>query len=112
MGLSNLERQKRHRQRLKAKLAGCEPEIVQPALLLDIGPDCEPLDFMLAIMRDPAVDLRLRAKMAELAAPYRHARLAPQPPLGKKDAQQAAAAVAGAGRYAPGAPPKLVTSNK
>jgi hypothetical protein len=35
-----------------------------------------PLDFMLRVMRDPAVDLRMRMAMAVAAAPYVHPRLA------------------------------------
>jgi hypothetical protein len=35
-----------------------------------------PLEFMLRVMRDPAVDFPTRADMAKAAAPYVHARLA------------------------------------
>jgi hypothetical protein len=34
-----------------------------------------PLDYMLAVMRDPAVDHKRRDAMAMAAAPYLHARL-------------------------------------
>ena len=37
--------------------------------------DLEPLDFMLAVVRDPAVDPRTRLEAAKAAAQYRHARL-------------------------------------
>jgi hypothetical protein len=37
-------------------------------------PNRSPLDFMLALMRDPQVSLDLRIKMAAQAAPYVHAR--------------------------------------
>jgi hypothetical protein len=40
-----------------------------------VGPDGLPLEYMLAVMRDPAVDPRRRDRMAELAAPYCHHRL-------------------------------------
>lgn len=67
-----------------------------------VGEDGMPLDFMLAVMRDPEADLRLRAAMAEKAAPYCHRRLSPlsaddEPelplpgPIGKKEAELAAA---------------------
>jgi hypothetical protein len=35
-----------------------------------------PLEFMLRIMRDPAVDAGIRMDMAKASAPYMHARLA------------------------------------
>jgi hypothetical protein len=38
-----------------------------------------PLDVMLQIMRSPDADIRLRAAMAQAAAPYLHRRLAPMP---------------------------------
>ena len=37
--------------------------------------DLEPLDFVLAVVRDPAVDPRTRLEAAKAAAQYRHARL-------------------------------------
>jgi len=35
----------------------------------------DPLEFMLAVMRDPQADFRVRLEAAKSAAPYRHARL-------------------------------------
>jgi hypothetical protein len=34
-----------------------------------------PLEFMLAVMRDPSVDMNLRADMAKASAPFVHPRL-------------------------------------
>src|SRR5262249_55003691 len=44
----------------------------------DQHPDRSPVDFMLALMRDPQVPLKDRVVMAEAAAPFVHAR--PRPP--------------------------------
>lgn len=68
-----------------------------------IGAEGLPLDYMLAVLRDPDADPRRRDKMAEAAAPYIHRRMSPQPfdedepelplgvPLGKKEAELEAA---------------------
>jgi hypothetical protein len=37
-----------------------------------------PLDYMLQVMRDESRDIELRADMAKAAAPYLHARRAPE----------------------------------
>ena len=37
-----------------------------------------PLDFMLKVMRDPKQKIELRCEMAKSAAPYLHARRAPE----------------------------------
>jgi hypothetical protein len=42
-----------------------------------------PLDYMLQVMRDPDADPYLRAEMAKAAAPYCHARKAPQEARGQ-----------------------------
>lgn len=83
--------------------AGRKPKISQP-LKAYIGPEGMPLDYMLAVLRDPEIDPRRRDRMAEAAAPYVHRRMAPQPfdedqpdlplpppALGKKEAELAAA---------------------
>jgi hypothetical protein len=68
-----------------------------------VGLDGMPLDYMLAVMRDPEVDPRRRDQMAAAAAPFVHRRLSPQPfdedapelplvmPGGKKEAELEAA---------------------
>lgn len=56
----------------------------------------EPLEYMLAVMNDPAADEVRRDRMAMAAAPYCHPRVADKS-WGKKDAQAEAAATAGEG---------------
>ena len=41
-----------------------------------------PLDYMLAVMRDPKAAARRRDEMAKAAAPYLHSKLAPIEPAG------------------------------
>jgi hypothetical protein len=52
-----------------------------------------PLEYMLAVIRDPAIDAARRDRLAIAAAPYCHARLAEKT---KKAADAEAAAKAGA----------------
>ena len=56
-----------------------------------------PLDYMLAVMRDPTATQTRRDRMAALAAPYCHARLSDSQPKGKKDQRAEAAEQAGTG---------------
>jgi hypothetical protein len=42
-----------------------------------IDPDAEPLDFLMAVMRDPGQPMDRRMDAAKAAMPYRHTRLAP-----------------------------------
>jgi hypothetical protein len=82
--------------------AGRKPKSSSPPKAY-IGAEGLPLDLMLAIMRDSEADLRVRLRMAEAAAPYCHRRMSPQPfdedqpelplgpPVGKKEAELAAA---------------------
>jgi hypothetical protein len=42
---------------------------------LRVRPDAEPLDFLLAIMRDKSQPIWRRIEAAKAAAPYRHIRL-------------------------------------
>src|SRR5689334_14811352 len=58
-----------------------------------------PLDYMLAVMRDPGADDGRRDKMAIAAAPYVHGRGGDQA-LGKKEQQQEKAKAASRGRFA------------
>jgi len=41
----------------------------------EVAPDCTPLDFMLAIMRDSAQPMKRRTRMAVAAAPFVHPKL-------------------------------------
>lgn len=74
---------------------------------LDIGKS--PLDYMLGVMNDNEAENERRDKMATAAAPYMHMKKGEG---GKKDEKQEAAKKAGAGKFAPAAPPKLVVNNK
>lgn len=66
-----------------------------------------PLDYMLKIMNDPSEDKDMRARMAQAAAPYCHARKGEG--KGKKDEKDDRAKKAASGKYAPApAPLKLV----
>jgi hypothetical protein len=48
---------------------------LEAALARAVEAGVEPLEFLLAIMRDPAADYRVRLEAAKIACPYRHARL-------------------------------------
>lgn len=65
-----------------------------------------PLDYMLKVMNDPKEDKELRARMAQAAAPYMHARKGEGP--GKKEDKADRAQKAAAGRFAPSKPPLKV----
>lgn len=65
-----------------------------------------PLEYMLRVMRDPASGPDRRDKMAALAAQYIHPR--PTGATGKKEEREDRAKKAGAGRFAPSAPPLKV----
>ena len=65
-----------------------------------------PLEYMLAIMNDPAADPLRRDKMAVAAAGYLHAKAGEG---GKREAAQAAAQTASTGKFKPGTPPRLAT---
>ena len=65
-----------------------------------------PLDVMLEIMRDKSQDVKIRAQMAQWAAPYVHAKVdTTKGPRGKKDELADRAEVAGSGKFAPSKPP-------
>jgi hypothetical protein len=59
-----------------------------------VRPGAMPLDYMLAVVRDPAAGVSRRDRMAIAAAPYCHARIA-YATKGKKDQAAEAAATAG-----------------
>lgn len=64
---------------------------------------------MLSVMNDPGADQGRRDRMAVAAAPYLHPKIAEG---GKKEQKNSAAKTAGAGKFAPSAPPKLVVNNR
>lgn len=68
-----------------------------------------PLEYMLTVMNDPRVDGGRRDRMAVAAAVYLHSK---QGEKGVKANRSAAAKTAGAGRFAPSAPPRLVSNNR
>jgi len=59
-------------------------------------PNMMPLDYMLQVMRDVTASKARRDRMASLAAPYCHARVA-DVVKGKKDQEAEAAGTAGVG---------------
>jgi hypothetical protein len=60
-----------------------------------VSSKAKPLDYMLAVIRDPGAGVARRDRMAIAAAPYCHARVA-YAVKGKKDQQAEAAELAGA----------------
>lgn len=62
-----------------------------------------PLDYMLNVMRDAQADTERRDRMAQIAAPFCHARKGEG--NGKKQEREDKAKTAGAGKFAQGAPP-------
>jgi hypothetical protein len=51
---------------------------------VSVGPDATPLEYMLAVMRDDAIEPLRRDKMAISAAPYMHERVV-DTAIGKKE---------------------------
>lgn len=64
-----------------------------------------PLQYMLDVMNDPSADEKLRAQMANWAAPYIHPKASVK--TGKKEEREELAKQAGTGRFSASAPPKL-----
>jgi phage terminase small subunit len=87
-----------------ASEAATAPEVSISQVTVD-----SPLEFMLALMKDPRAPTAVRLKAAQAAAPFVHAKPAD---AGKKGAQLAAAERVSQGDlFAPAAPPKLVVNN-
>jgi hypothetical protein len=68
----------------------------------------DPLDFLLAVMKDPSAPAAERVRAAISASQYVHVRTKDG---GKKVIKGKAAEAAGGGKFAPAAPPKLVVNN-
>lgn len=66
-----------------------------------------PLEYMLDLINDPTVDDSRRDRLAVAAAPYCHPKIGEG---GKKEQKQGAAEKASKGKFAPAAPPRLVSS--
>lgn len=79
------------------------------AELANVEEGLSPLEFMLAVMRDDTLPRVIRAQMAVAAAPYRHAK--PGDVDQSKGQQRKAAAEGVIGKFAPPAPPRLVSSS-
>lgn len=60
----------------------------------NVAPDCMPLDYMLAVIRDPNACAYRRDKMAVAAAPYCHESVYKADPIGKKERKIRAAKTA------------------
>jgi len=67
--------------------------VANPADIAAINNGSTPLEYMLAIMRDPGADQTRRDRMAMAAAPYCHPRMFDQR-VGKKEVQKAKAKTA------------------
>lgn len=67
-----------------------------------------PLEFMLAVMNDPAQSDSRRDRMAIAAAPFVHQKAGEQ---GKKEERAEAAKKASTGKFSAGTPPKLTVVN-
>lgn len=78
-----------------------------PQLLPDMPATPDPLVFLLALVNEPAADVRLRVSAAVACLPYVHARMGES---GIKDKADTAAKKAGSGKFAASRPPvRLVT---
>jgi phage terminase small subunit len=74
-----------------------------------VAPADTPLAFLLDVMNNVDLDVRLRVRAAIAAVPFVHTRGVE---LGKKERQALAGKKASTGRFAPAAPPlKLITRN-
>jgi phage terminase small subunit len=62
----------------------------------DVGEGVTPLEYMLAVIRNPAIDVTRRDRMAIAAAPYCHPRISDQRPS-KRDLREEAARTAALG---------------
>jgi phage terminase small subunit len=74
---------------------------------IEIPPTDDPVEFLTKVMNEPAADLRLRMDAAKAMLPFKHKKLGEG---GKKDIKADAAKTAGAGKFSPTAPPKLVAA--
>ena len=68
----------------------------------------EPLTFLLAVQNSALVDIKTRVRAAIAAAQYKHAKRGEG---GKRDEAADRAKRAGAGKFAPPQPPRLVVKN-
>ena len=108
----------RKRAVLKVMAETCSPPPIpaQPAIptelkeryeqaLADLAKHVDPMDFLLAVMRDDFTDKDTRIKAAALALPFVHTKPGE---AGKKESKQQAAASAATGKFAVPMAPRLV----
>jgi len=87
---------------------GSGPKPKDPVLLDIPEADCEePLTFLLAVMKDPKAPADLRVRAAISASQYVHTRTKDG---GKNLLKTEKSRDAAVGKFAPGAPPKLVVN--
>lgn len=97
------------RPRKKARVPAAD---AAPAAPVAVPEGATPLDYMLAVMRDPGADSARRDRMAIAAAPFVHAK-AEAAPEGKKAQRQAVAEQTVAeGKFAVPDGPRLVVDNR
>jgi hypothetical protein len=93
-----------------AKTTRAAKKVTEAALPPEVKVEAEknhltPLEYMLEVINDQFADPKRRDQMASVAAPYVHERLGEG--KGKKETREERAKAAGAGKFAPAAPPKL-----
>jgi phage terminase small subunit len=93
---------------------GCGRKKKEPVKIQNIKPDSEleqddPKEFLLLAMNDSTLDARLRIDAAKSLMPFMYVKKGEG---GKKDEKQEAAKKAGAGKFSPAAPPRLVVNNQ
>ncbi len=84
-----------------------KPETIPEKEADGSGENLTPLEYMVKTMNDPKVDPEIRARLAIAAAPFVHEKKLDKK-TGKKDENADRAKAAGAGRFAPSAPPLKV----
>ncbi|MBP6008060.1 MAG: hypothetical protein KA740_10185 [Rhodoferax sp.] len=77
-----------------------------PPVLVDLPTTNDPLAFLLSVMGNPAIDLRLRLDAAKTLMPFQH----PKAGEGVKDQAKAAAKKAASGRFSSASPPLRVVT--
>jgi phage terminase small subunit len=73
---------------------------------VDLPTTNDPLAFLLSVMGNPAIDLRLRLDAAKTLMPFQH----PKAGEGVKDQAKAAAKKAASGRFSSASPPLRVVT--
>jgi phage terminase small subunit len=88
-----------------------EPRVLpeKPAAARVDGKRRTPLEYLLDVMNDPGADEARRDRAAAVAVAFLHPKAGAD---GKKGEREKAAASAGAGKFAPAPPPKLVVNNR